>query len=368
MVWPCGPVGVADLRCVCAVKGVSGDDTAGASVMRPWATCTIQTPSSQDSIAEYRGRHGAANTPALTHSQVRAYHNDTFRLPWGRMGCGGDGCRLRFFGLTDLICVWGTAMVRTALVTGTSGGIGLELAKLLARDRYDLVLVARSEDKLVELGERLKSQFGVGTQVIVKDLSVRGSADEVFDELASRGTQIDVLVNNAGFGLFGEFTEIDWDSQERMIELNVMTLTRLTRLFVPGMVERGGGKILNLASTAAFQPGPLMAAYYATKAYVLHFSEAIANELAGTGVTVTALCPGPTATGFQAVASAEESRMVKGKRLPTAEQVARYGYKALMKGRRVAIHGFGNWALAQSVRFAPRGAVVAIVRWMSEKI
>jgi len=152
-----------------------------------------------------------------------------------------------------------------------------------------------------------------------------------------------------------------------MINVNITALTYLTRLFLPQMVKNGFGKIMNVASTAAFQPGPTMSVYYATKAYVLHFSEAIGNELEGTGVTVTALCPGATTSGFQAAANLGESKLVKGKKLPTSKDVAEYGYRAMMKGKAVAIHGFGNWLLAQSPRFAPRSWVVKVARKVQEE-
>ncbi len=257
--------------------------------------------------------------------------------------------------------------MKTALITGASGGIGLELAKVFAHHKHNLVLVARSEGKLKALANELQSQYGISVKIITKDLSLPNAAQEVYAELKNANVSIEFLINNAGFGEFGYFHETAWDKEAMMIDLNIKALTHFTKLFVKDMVQRKSGKILNVASTASFQPGPLMAVYYATKAYVLSFSEAIANELQGTGVTVTALCPGPTESGFQAAATLEESKLVKGKKLPTSLEVAEYAYKALMNGETVAIHGTMNWLMAQSVRFTPRKMVTALVRVMSEK-
>jgi short-subunit dehydrogenase len=257
--------------------------------------------------------------------------------------------------------------MKTALITGASGGIGMELARIFAQNKHNLVLVARSEGKLKELANELQSKYGVAVKVIAKDLSLATAPTEIYQELKTAKITIDFLVNNAGFGEFGFFDETAWTKEEMMIDLNIKTLTHFTKLFVQDMVQRKSGKILNVASTAAFQPGPLMAVYYATKSYVLSFSEAIANELADKGVTVTALCPGPTASGFQAAAALEESKLVKGKKLPSSLEVAEYGYKAMMNGETVAIHGTMNWLMAQSIRFTPRKLATTIVRAMSEK-
>lgn len=175
------------------------------------------------------------------------------------------------------------------------------------------------------------------------------------------------MINNAGFGDFGMFVETDWNKELQMINLNITTLTQFTKLYLQDMVKRGSGKIMNVASTAAFQSGPTMAVYYATKAYVLSFSEAVDNEVSDKGITVTTLCPGATESGFQAVAAMEESNLVKGKKLPTSKEVAEYGYKAMMKGKTVAIHGFMNWIMANSVRFTPRALVVKITRKIQDK-
>jgi short-subunit dehydrogenase len=252
-----------------------------------------------------------------------------------------------------------------ALVTGASGGIGYELARVLARHGHDLVLVARSADKLAALAERLELDHGITVRAIAKDLARPEAAAEIHEALATEGLAVDILVNNAGLGLLGKFAEIGIEGDVEMLRLNVEAPTLLERLLLPSMLDRGSGRILNLASTAGFQPGPLMAVYYATKAYVLSFSEALANEVAGTGVTVTALCPGPTETGFSSRAGSEQSRLFKG---PTMDPrtVAEIGYAALMAGKPVVIPGIRNRILAFSVRLAPRRVVTQIARRMNE--
>jgi hypothetical protein len=255
----------------------------------------------------------------------------------------------------------------TALITGASNGIGLELARFHASKGGDLVLVARNKSKLDEIKTELEKKYHISVYTIGKDLSVAKSAQEVHDQTTKQNIQIDYLINNAGFGDFGMFAESNLEKQLQMISVNITALTALTHLYLPGMIKKGSGKILNVASTAAFQPGPTMAVYYATKAYVLHFSEAIANELKGSGVTVTALCPGATESGFQSAADMHESKLVKGKKLPSAKEVALYGYKAMMNNRTVAIHGIMNYLMANSVRFAPRGMIVKVARLMQDK-
>jgi short-subunit dehydrogenase len=258
-------------------------------------------------------------------------------------------------------------MKNTALITGASNGIGLELAKVHASKGGDLVLVARNKTKLDELKAELESQFKVSVYTIGKDLSANNSAQEVYDETTKQNIQIDYLINNAGFGDFGMFAETEWNKELQMINLNITTLTQFTKLYLQDMVKRRSGKIMNVASTAAFQSGPTMAVYYATKSYVLHFSEAVDNEVRDKGVTVTTLCPGPTESGFQAAAAMEESNLVKGKKLPTAKEVAEYGYSSMMKGKTVAIHGMMNWIMANSVRFTPRALVVKLTRKIQDK-
>jgi len=258
--------------------------------------------------------------------------------------------------------------MKTALITGASGGIGYELARIFARHQYNLVLVARNEAKLEQLAQEIQQEFGIEVLVLAQDLSLPRAANLIFDQLQSKNIHIDFLINNAGFGNFGFFMETEWPKEEQMINLNITALTHFTKLFGQEMVKHKFGRILNVASTAAFQPGPLMAVYYASKAYVLSFSEAIANELAGTGVTVTALCPGPTETGFLEAAALEDSKLFKGKKLATAREVAEYGYHALMAGKTVAIEGATNQLMARSVKFVPRKWVTALVRKMSERI
>ncbi|WP_062233336.1 SDR family NAD(P)-dependent oxidoreductase [Fictibacillus sp. FJAT-27399] len=250
---------------------------------------------------------------------------------------------------------------QTALITGASSGIGLELAKRFARDGYNVVLVARNERRLQILKQELEVQFHVQCTVHVKDLSKYSEAEALFQELQRQQITVDFLVNNAGYGLFGEFTETDLQDELSMIDINIKALTTLTKLFLPGMKERENGKILNVASTAAFQPGPLMAVYYATKAYVLSFSEALENEMKGMGVTVTALCPGPTKTGFESRANLGQSKLFKSG-VMEVERVASIGYEGLMKGKSIVIPGFKNRLLANSIRFIPRKWVTATVR------
>ena len=236
----------------------------------------------------------------------------------------------------------------------------MELARVFAREGYSLVLVARSRDRLDQIAAELKP---TPVQVIAKDLTLAGAAEEILREVP----QVDVLVNNAGFGVYGPFARMPLEEDLGMLQLNMTVLVELTKLYLPGMLAAKSGKILNVASTAAFQPGPLMALYYATKAFVLSFSEAIANELEGTGVTVTALCPGPTATGFQARTKLEKSRLFKRMKVMDARPIAEMGYRALMSGKALAIPGMMNKVLVQSVRFSPRGMVTKIARMMQEE-
>jgi uncharacterized protein len=255
----------------------------------------------------------------------------------------------------------------TALITGASLGIGLEFARSFAAAKNNLVLVARSEAKLAALANELKTTYGITVKVIAADLSNMQEVQKVYDTCKAENISIDYLVNNAGVGEFGLFAEGNWDKTEQMIDLNMKSLTKMCRLFIPDMIARKAGKIMNVASTAAFQPGPTMAVYYATKSYVLFFSEAIYNELQGTGVSVTCLCPGATESGFQAAAAMEESNLVKGKKLPTSKEVAAFGYKAMMNNKMTVIHGFMNTLMATSVRFTPRKLVLWMVRKIQDK-
>src|ERR1035438_2712964 len=259
-----------------------------------------------------------------------------------------------------------TADRKTALITGASSGIGLELARIFAREGYNLVLVARNGDRLRQLASELEKADGARSLILATDLTDPGAAAYVLDQTTRAGLQLDVLVNNAGFGQYGLFAENDLEECLQQIQLNVTTLTHLTRLYLPGMIERKSGRILNVASTAAFQPGPLMAVYFATKAYVLHFSEAIANELHGSGVTVTCLCPGATVTEFHKRANATGMKLLKMGAMD-ARTVAEDGYRALIAGKPVVISGVKNWLVAQSVRFSPRWLVTAIARKTQEE-
>jgi short-subunit dehydrogenase len=256
---------------------------------------------------------------------------------------------------------------QTALITGASGGIGLELAKIFARHGHNLVIVARSQDKLASQARELASQHDISVKVLAKDLADPAAPRDIYRQLQQESIQIDVLVNNAGFATYGFLAELDLDGELAMMQVNIVALTHLTRLFLPDMLERKRGRILNVASTAAFQPGPLMAVYYASKAYVLSFSEAIANELQGTGVTVTALCPGPTRTGFQARADMEDSKLVQGG-LMDAATVAEAGYKALMQGETVVVPGLLNKLRAFAVRLVPDRVAARFVRKIQEPI
>ncbi len=262
-------------------------------------------------------------------------------------------------------------MAKTAVITGASGGIGLELARVFAREGYKLVLIARSAGKLNQLAEELKANHNTQVRVIAKDLTSITAPQEIFDTLTSDGVQVDVLINNAGFASFGHFaTETQLEDELQMMQLNMVTLTLLTKLFVKPMVERRSGQIMNVASTASFQPGPLMAVYYATKAYVLSFSEAIARELDGTGVTVTALCPGPTESGFQERAAMQDSKLISNATLPvmTSAAVAEQAYKALIAGKTIIIPGFMNKLGSLLPRFVPRGMATKIIMNMQERV
>jgi short-subunit dehydrogenase len=248
------------------------------------------------------------------------------------------------------------------LITGASGGFGADFAKQFAQAGFNVILVARSKDKLEKLAGDLRQQHGVETKVIACDLSIPGASKEIYEELEREGRALYGLVNNAGFTVFGRFNETDFKAEQELMQVNMIVLTELTKYFLPGMVKRGEGRILNVASTAAFFPGPLMAAYYASKAYVLSFSEALASELEGTGVTVTALCPGPTATGFQQRGAMEDSKLVKGKKLMDSTTVVKIGYEALMKGKTVVVPGFQNRMQVLVPRFLPRKMVATMVK------
>jgi len=250
---------------------------------------------------------------------------------------------------------------RTALITGASGGIGLELAHLFARDGYRLVLVARSRGALRALGDELQSRYRVPVRISPKDLAHPASPVESYTELQEAGILLDVLVNNAGFGLGGAFLDTDWNTEAEMMQVNMVALTHLTKLFLPQIRAREG-KVLNVASTAAFQPGPFMNVYYASKAYVLHFSEALAEELEGSGVTVTCLCPGPVKTNFQKRAHLGETRLLNSPLLMDVHEVAAIGYLGMTQGKRLVIPGWKNRVVTEMLRVSPRRIVTKMVR------
>jgi len=251
--------------------------------------------------------------------------------------------------------------VETVLITGASSGIGLELARCFAADGCRLALASRKGDALEALAAELRKARKIRAQVFTVDLAHPDSPNRLLAHLQSAGLKVDVLINNAGFGAQGKFVELPLVRQLEMLQVNITSLTHLTRLLLPGMIERRRGGILNVASTAAFQPGPGMAVYYASKAYVLSFTEALAEELAGTGVTVTASCPGPTATNFGAAANMNTLGLVK-KISMSAASVAHISHRAYRRGQVVAITGFRNQLPAFLVRLVPRAAVRKITR------
>jgi short-subunit dehydrogenase len=255
---------------------------------------------------------------------------------------------------------------KTALITGASSGIGLELAHLFAQDGYRLVLVARNRGALRQLGDDLQSRYGITVRIAPKDLAHPASPDELYHELQESGVMLDVLVNNAGFGASGAFQQTKWTDESEMIQVNITALTHLTKLFLPQIRAREG-KLLNVASVAAFLPGPFMSVYYASKAYVLSFSEALAEEMIGTGVTVTCLCPGPVKTNFQKRAYVQGTKMVNSPLMVDVREVARIGYEGMKQGRRIVIPGWKTRILVEGVRLAPRNLLTKVVRKLQQK-
>lgn len=257
-------------------------------------------------------------------------------------------------------------MENVALITGASSGIGKDLAYVHAEKGKDLVIVARREEQLLDLKSIIEEKHGVQVKVIAKDLLSPDSAQEIFDELAQEGVEVEYLINNAGFGGLGYFHEQDSDLQQRMITLNVSSLTEMNRLFLPPMIKRNSGRILNVASTAGYLPGPLQAVYFATKAYVLSLSQGIAGELMGTNVTSTALCPGAVATEFADHADLKESPMFQ--KAKSSRSVAEFGYNAMMKGRTDAINEFGlRVQLKYMIQFVPKKIVFTMMKKMQAK-
>jgi uncharacterized protein len=250
---------------------------------------------------------------------------------------------------------------QTALVTGASMGIGVDLAECFAKDGYDLIVTARSEAALKEVAARLAEKYKVKATAIALDLGAIGGGKRLADEIASRGLSVDALVNNAGYGVAGGFDGSAEGEQLGMVDLNVRALTELTHIYWPGMLAKKRGGVLNVASTAAFQPGPLMAVYYASKAYVLSFSEALWKEALGTGVHVSCLCPGPTVSNFRQRAGTGKTRLTRVGAPMSAASVARMGYRAFQRNKRVMITGGRNKMLARMAPFMPRGVLLSMV-------
>jgi short-subunit dehydrogenase len=253
---------------------------------------------------------------------------------------------------------------KTALITGASSGIGSELARLFAQDNYNLVIVARNQVNLRKLAAELEAKYNIFIKIIIKDLAVPSAPQEIFEETQKEKIDVDVLVNNAGFANFGKFMETDLQTELNMINVHIVAMTHLAKLYIREMVKLGSGKILNVASTAAFQPGPLLAVYYASKSYILLFSEALSDELKNDSITVTVLCPGPTDTEFIPRGHLENSRLFKASNLMDAAEVAKAGYEGLKEGKAVIIPGLKNRARTIGVRIFPRKMVTKISRML----
>ncbi len=254
-----------------------------------------------------------------------------------------------------------TSPGQTVLVTGASAGIGVDLAECFAADGYNLVLAARTESALREVADRLATKHGVAVLPIAVDLGAAGGGAKLAGEIAKQGLGVDVLVNNAGYGYAGAFNGSDIATQLGMIDLNDRALVELTHIYWPGMLAKNGGGVLNVASTAAFQPGPLMATYYASKAFVLSFSEALWEEARGTGVRVSCLCPGPTVSKFRERAGTGTKKLSRAAAPMSSASVAALGYRAWKSNKRVEITGLRNRVLARLVPFLPRRAILGVV-------
>lgn len=252
-----------------------------------------------------------------------------------------------------------------ALITGASSGIGAELADLCAADGYGVILVARRADRLEQLAATLGSRHGVPVRTIAADLADPAACAAVYEQ--TRGERVEILINNAGFGLRGRYDQTDWEAESRLMQVNMIALTHLTKLFVKDMMQRGSGRILNVGSTAAFVPGPLMAMYYASKAFVVSFSLALAKEFEGTGISVTVLCPGPTNTEFVAAAGLTDSKLFRGSAM-TARQVAEIGYRAMLAGRAEVIAGARNRWMMLLTRLAPRTLLASVAKRLNSSL
>lgn len=258
-------------------------------------------------------------------------------------------------------------MSNFTLITGASSGIGYEFAKIFAEHGHNLILSARSKDILNDLADELRKKHSIEVHVMALDLTKPENSDNFETFCEDRDIFLENIINNAGFGDHEAFLYADWKKLEDMMRLNMETLVRITHTFLPLMVNAKRGGILNVASTAAFQPGPFMAVYYATKSFVLSFSEALNEELQGTGVHVTTLCPGPTLSGFQKTANMGKAKILQYLNMPTSRAVAEYGYKAFMNKKAVAIHGVGNKLMVQSLRVSPRALILKILRFLQGK-
>lgn len=246
------------------------------------------------------------------------------------------------------------------MVTGASGGIGFEFAKLLAADGYRLLLVGQNAKKLQKAADGLRADYPVEVLTATANLSKQGAAEQVMKKFGLAAAEVDILINNAGFGLSGLFAVTDLKRERDMVGVNINALTELTKLVLPGMTARGSGRIMNVASIAAFSPGPAMAVYYATKAFVLSFSGALREECAGSGITVSVLCPGPTRTNFEAAANGKGSRLFSGKSVMSAARVARVGYRGLQQGKAIIVPGWRNKLFATLSRVLPRRAMARV--------
>lgn len=258
-------------------------------------------------------------------------------------------------------------MSNYTLIAGASSGIGYEFAKIFAKNGYNLVLSARSKQILEDLAAELSALHGVKVHVLEADLSNPDECRKIEAFCQNNEILVENLINNAGIGDNESFVNSDWKKQEQMMRLNIESLVKLTHMFLPNMVAKKSGGILNVASTAAFQPGPYMAVYYASKAFVLSFSEALSEELKGTGVHVTALCPGPTRSGFQKTASMDKAVLFNYLNIPQAVDVAAYGYRAFKNKKAVAIHGFMNKVMVQSLRLSPRKLILKVLGLLQKK-
>ena len=256
---------------------------------------------------------------------------------------------------------------QTVLITGASEGIGHEFCRIFAEKGYDLVIIARNENKLNEMKSHLSENKNIKVHVIVKDLSKPDAAKEIYSIVKAENINIDILINNAGFGIYNNFWETDYEKEQQMYYVNIMALAGLTNLFAKEMMNNGGGKILNVASTAAFQPGPTMAGYYASKAFVLNYSKAINFEMKDKGVQVSTLCPGPTSTEFQKRAKMEDLNLFKKGLTMTGKEVAQIGYNGLMKGKAVIIAGAMNKLSAMMAKHSPDAIILRVVKKLQSK-